>query len=281
MRRGVLNFLLTLKFEQMRNIMIFSVIFIGILSCNQIESEDFSIDNNNNQFKVNWILTEENLQNSNCIFAINSEFNEIGISHNSLLEEFFDLTNNLEDLESYSAISFLNQPENIISSISFPLDSILSPNQFDFYDFVESYPYFSQGVKLYTMKLLDHIYDGLNIDSLNALQFKVVNDPNLLDFEVEALEIGIIIALYSNCYWTSNFGNWSQNRSAWGDIVGADAIGGVATAICLGLGVAFPPAGVTAGAVVAGTAFASSAATGIWKAGSWVVRDIGRNTGWW
>ena len=131
------------------------------------------------------------------------------------------------------------------------------------------------------VELLDHIYNGLNVNSLNILRDNIMSDSELLDFEKEALEIGIIIALYSDCYWSTNFGDWSQTRSAAGDIVGADVIGGVATAICLGLGVAVPPAGVAAGAVVAGTAFASSAATGIWKAGRWLYRDIGRNTGWW
>ncbi len=259
----------------------FLAVLTGLISCNQIESEDLFYDDYDTSFQSVWIDTELNLNNSNCIFNINSELNEIGISHNSLLEEFFDLTNNLESLESSESISFLNQQENIISSISFPLDSILSPNEFDFYNFVNSYSYFSDGVKFYMVELLDHIYNGLNVNSLNILRDNIMSDSELLDFEKEALEIGIIIALYSDCYWSTNFGDWSQTRSAAGDIVGADVIGGVATAICLGLGVAVPPAGVAAGAVVAGTAFASSAATGIWKAGRWLYRDIGRNTGWW
>lgn len=263
----------------MKHLLLFLLTMSTIYSCSNDTYSLQEIDNSKSQS-----LRQSNY--SNCMSSFDNSINpfiwmaDYHNTHVDQIGEAFFMNPTKEGFKSE-----VEKVAPYYNDLPFQFYGVLDKTE-TFHQYIERQNHYTDSAKEYTKQMLNVIDNDIDvIKEIQSIELEIMNDVDLNNIEKEGLLQGAAICQGSYCYWTNNSAKWlpegttSVRAPQWvKEIIKADFVAGVATAMAIGIGWVVPPAAVGGALATVGTAAGASAAMGIWMVGDYVLSQL---TGWW
>ena len=245
-----------------------------------VSCQNETLNSLENQIKTELTSNKGTKSSSMTNYRSANPFDFVGEEHNEYLTNFY--------IQEYSPKPTAKGMEVFLKEIGFngfqeiyPLRELAIDRTLSVDSYIDQNNYFSLAVKSYAHEIIAMIGDD---NALDELVLAVLNDRNLKQFEKEALLQSIAVAKHSAHYWVENLENWiSGGEPVWPmqNYVAIDASAALGIAMSCSLGLATPPTGMTVAAFAAAGGATASIAAAIVDGVTFVVGEVGNNTGWW